>query len=383
MNIMQYLGRGYRHEVEETDCQDYADYYVPDKNSENQNIIMAVSDGCSSSKFAKEAAKSNVDAIIKYFKDHSLEEFLKNPYYEQQAIITKCCWDALANEAKNQNSDSVSDFSATLVFVVINKQQILIGHIGDGAVFCLDGKNSIINVSRPDNGSASYYTYFTSCNRPDFLHLTTLPRFGIKNIVLTTDGPGSLIERVGTYDILNPAVIELSKSVTTGEVTNCSQIADKLVDLTLTMIEHFDDWALIFFSQDGEQCDDKITVPVSMSDAVIEADKRRKEALSEWNSKENDNLECNVNNSETDEETVVNETIEENNSESSDVNEDIYEESDKEIDIIPPVEEFVEEIRLEEVEIIEKTSESEHFSEIKNQKASPFLKKIFNFLNWE
>lgn len=267
MNIIQYLGRGRLHEMKNMPCQDYADYYYPENSDTSENIVMALSDGCSASKYAEVASQTNVDAIIKLFKAVNLEEFLEQPYKHQKKIILKACFDELGNAAKKLKSKSTRDFCATLVFVVMDRERVLVGHIGDGAAYCFDSNHNLIYTSTPQNGEASNITYFTVNNNTDYLHLAVIPRYQVNNVFICSDGPYEMLKTYGEnqpYDALS----EIIKCLAENSITCCQDLASKVIQMSSTKYEHNDDWSILLFDAVQVQCDDKITQPISMYDEI-------------------------------------------------------------------------------------------------------------------
>lgn len=267
MNIIQFLGRGRLHEMKKMPCQDYADYYFSEDDAKSENIIMALSDGCSASKYAEVASRANVDAIIKLFKGVKLSDFLTQSYQEQREIILKACFDELKSEAKKLKCKSAREFCATLVFVVMDSQRTLVGHIGDGAAYCFDGNHNLIYTSTPQNGEESNITYFTVSKNIDYLHLAVIPRYQISNIMLCSDGPYEMLKTYGKnqpYDALS----EIVKCLDENSVTCCQDLASKVIQMSSTKYEHNDDWSILLFDAVQPQCDDKITQPISMYDEI-------------------------------------------------------------------------------------------------------------------
>lgn len=267
LNIIQYLGRGRLHEKKEIPCQDYADYYISDRKGDISNIIMAVSDGCSASKYADIAAFTNVNAVIKLFKKMGLDDFLANSYEKQKETILKTCITELSKEAKRLGSHNASDFCATLVFAVMDKEKVLIGHIGDGAAYCFDRNQDLIYASTPQNGEESNITYFTLNNDTNYLHLAVIPRYQIRNIMICSDGPYTMLKTYGE-DHPRDALTELIKCTVEDKIQNCQDLASKVIQMSSTKYEHNDDWSILILDTDQFQCDDKIVEPISMYDEI-------------------------------------------------------------------------------------------------------------------
>ena len=266
MNIIKYLGTGYSHEIKNKPCQDYANYYIPEKDSKTNNIVLALSDGCSSSEAAEHASVCNVSAIIDYFQTISLSDFLNNftPEKQKQELLNGCleyfaCAEEITGIVGRRN------YCATLVFAVISEQDdlVLIGHVGDGAAICFDKDNAIVYSSEPENGSASNKTFFTVENDPTHFYLSQISYHDVEQIMLCSDGMSGLIERYGNYH-QNEKLSEIARNVLNNEVDNCHKMANMLIQLTSGMGDHTDDWSVLFFNKHQEQCHDFFKYPVSM-----------------------------------------------------------------------------------------------------------------------
>ena len=260
MNIIQYLGRGIFHEEAGEGCQDYCDFYVPREDNKVQNTVLALSDGCSSSLYALEAAKANVEAVLEIFKKVSLKTFLKQSRQNQKIIIHKACLDHI-NEI--EQATDYSQCCATLVFVVMDEECILLGHIGDGAIFCMDAQDDFFFTSDPENGETLSHTHFTVEDDLTHTHLTILEKQDVKNILLCSDGPYKMFMKYGTPRRSN-AVKQISSWLSQEKIKNCTTLRESINALTTDLPEHGDDWSLLVAVPGGEQCDDFYEEPLSM-----------------------------------------------------------------------------------------------------------------------
>ena len=259
MNIIQYLGRGVYHEDNGIPCQDRARYlYAP-----NGNIILALSDGCSSARFAETAAEINVDTVIRLFSEMTLQDFLsRDP--TAGVIIDPILEEMKKKEPKHFKKDPY-DFSATLLFAVTDGSDILTGHIGDGNILCVNRDGAEAYYSEEENAGASDRTFFTvSDNAKAHLRLTRLRARNVRNILLYSDGPQKMLWYQGDKDIKN-AALALTKRVRRGEITDCAGLAEALAGMTSdSMYQLMDDWSMLILDADQAQCDDLRFDPVSM-----------------------------------------------------------------------------------------------------------------------
>ena len=266
MNIIRYLGRGVYHEDNGVPCQDRAKY----RYALNGNVILALSDGCSSAQFAEEAADANVDTVLRLFSDTSLREFLEKEKNAADVI------DPILAAMKKQNAKRFaadpSDFSATLLFAVNDGKDILLGHLGDGNILCVNKDGTSAFYSQEENAGAADRTFFTvSPDAKAHLRLTLVPAKDVRNIILYSDGPQKMLWYNGDKDIEN-AALSLTAELRSGKITNCRQLADTLTEMTSgAMYQLMDDWSMLILDTEQKQCNDLTFDPVSMKQRFMSA----------------------------------------------------------------------------------------------------------------
>lgn len=143
-------------------------------------FFCAISDGCGSSKYAKQAAEVVVEASIDFCygfvnKSKKIEFFKELPYILQLE---------LQNKSQILNLD-FCELKSTLVLFVLNikTKRYYIAHIGDGIVICGDQV-----LSYPENGFIKRFTYFA--NQKDVLKHFRVNTGILKNqcALISTDG---------------------------------------------------------------------------------------------------------------------------------------------------------------------------------------------------
>lgn len=143
-------------------------------------FFCAISDGCGSSKYAKQAAEVVVDVSIDFcydlvLKNNKIESLKELPYVLQLE---------LQNKSQILNLD-FNELKSTLVLFVLNlkTKRYYIAHIGDGIVICGDQV-----LSYPENGMTSQFTYFA--NQEDVLKHFRINTGILKNqsVLISTDG---------------------------------------------------------------------------------------------------------------------------------------------------------------------------------------------------
>ena len=143
-------------------------------------FFCAISDGCGSSKYAKQAAETVVEASTDFcydlvLKNNKIESLKELPYILQLE---------LQNKSQALNLD-FNELKSTLVLFVLNikTKRYYIAHIGDGIVICGDQV-----LSYPENGMTSQFTYFA--NQEDVLKHFRINTGILKNqsVLISTDG---------------------------------------------------------------------------------------------------------------------------------------------------------------------------------------------------
>lgn len=259
MNIMRYLGRGVYHEDNDVPCQDRAKY----RYAVNGNVILAISDGCSSAKYAEEAAETNVDTVLRLFSEMKLQAFLDAE--KNAADVIDPILSALEKKNAKRFAEEPSDFSATLLFAVTDGRDILLGHIGDGNILCVNKDGTTAFYSQEENAGAADRTFFTvSPDAKAHLRLTLVPAKDVRNIILYSDGPQKMLWYKGDKDI-EKAALALAADVKDGAIATCRQLADALSEMTSgAMYQLMDDWSMLILDTEQKQCSDLTFDPVSM-----------------------------------------------------------------------------------------------------------------------
>jgi serine/threonine protein phosphatase PrpC len=171
MEVYKFIRQGLSHKKRNIECQDCLSY----KYLEDGTLILGLSDGAGSAKYAKEASTSNVNAIIRFFSKNSVEDFIELEKEEQINQILSYCFNELSESAKAIGDLNVREYSATLLFTVIKENTIIYGHIGDGAIYAVDKEYKCCYFSEPENKDSSRKTYFTvSQNASEHLYIDVM-----------------------------------------------------------------------------------------------------------------------------------------------------------------------------------------------------------------
>ena len=265
--IVTLLGTGTYHEEDNGSCQDRLSAVFHKKS---RRTVLVVSDGCSSSAYAEEAAQWNVAIIQKLFSKFSVSQVVCAPRetltkcfqldtseLPKDATLGDCLTEVFRQEFLREKKRMENrlhhpiednDLLATIVFAVWENERLLIGHVGDGNAVCLDKKGRIVYRSEQENGGESNRTYFT--NRRDVrdhIHCMLVNPAKVERVVLFTDGLQSLFK--GETGTIEDGVRKL--------IGNKPIASDaKLLEifrgpLTEAKYYGFDDWSLVVANKDA------------------------------------------------------------------------------------------------------------------------------------
>ncbi len=343
MKFLKYLGQGLLHYKKNLPCQDH----IRTHTAENGNIILAVSDGCSSAEFAVEGSKINTQAVINIFTNTDIGSPDIGNINIKKCILDECfrLIDEDFSSKKETEPDKYSEdnsvypqYSATLLFAVINVEQnkAVIGHIGDGLIVCTDKEANIRYISDAENiNNQSNMTYFTtSFDADDHLKIDCIELEDIENVFLSTDGAYQMLLEHGFKTdrsleyYAGTIAAQITHMVSIGEIKTNSDFVSRLDMLCYYPLLRKDDWAIVIWNKSNEPVseneEDAELTPVIMMD--VERAKRTDSSEEADDEPESKSVE------ETDEKTVeeVNEDPVENIDEESveEVNEDPVENID-------------------------------------------------------
>jgi hypothetical protein len=144
-------GRG--HNKQNIPCQDRTF-----SSSYGEVSIIALADGAGSCKLshigAEMVTKKIAELLISNFDKLYLTDYIKIQHFLISNLIITL--DKYAIE----NKTNIKDLSSTLLFVAINNNNYIAGHLGDGVIGYKNTANEITVLSRPENGEYSNSTFF-------------------------------------------------------------------------------------------------------------------------------------------------------------------------------------------------------------------------------
>ncbi len=265
-NIFRFHSKGIYHSKNHTECQDRLMCKCTDDKA-----FMAISDGCSSSRFGGKAAESNVECISRLFSILDINDLnsknLSALYPNDKERLERSCEkpelllevplkrSLTELNCKDDSPFRASDYCATLLFAVKEKEQTLIGHIGDGYILCFDKNDDLIFISEPENGESSSHTFFTvNGSYEEHFRTAVIPSDNIASIVMFSDGPQSFFKTHGNGDVVEGVRNCIMAGIKDGTVNSNEDLKDRLVKYFIkTDYSHFsDDWSITVYTESAD-----------------------------------------------------------------------------------------------------------------------------------
>lgn len=246
MDVVGYLGQGILHEERGIPCQDALAYRSPD----GDRRLLVLSDGAGSAEYAKEGAWANVQGILGLFGTHTLESVMQLPEAEQHKLLLGACRSSLARA--HADFDAMPwEFSATLLFFVLEGSRWMAGHLGDGFLTVLDREGRAIVSSEPENKDESSQTYFTvSSDAAGHLRLYSGTDHAPAQVLMASDGPCAMFRT--RHRILQSAADELLGYVRGGEITSEDTLSQVLDQMNFYPFDRRDDWSVLIWSEGAD-----------------------------------------------------------------------------------------------------------------------------------
>lgn len=256
--VLQYLGRGIHHTQQNMSCQDF----ILARRLHSGLLVLALSDGAGSAQYAQLAARINCGAVVSFFGQLKTEaafgDFLALPEAEQAQRLLAHCRRAIGERMQRQRCEKVSAFSATLLFAVIGREKVLIGHLGDGGIYCAEGE--MLRFSPGENiDGLKNATYFTvSRSAAEHLRLTVLPREGLRGLLLTSDGTSGLFQG-------GRVPWKLLQYAAAGRLRTNRGLREALRQFVQVPMLRMDDWSVLLWTENPPDTEgEAVTEPVDM-----------------------------------------------------------------------------------------------------------------------
>ena len=206
--------QGFSHIDKNIPCQDSTSYKINKK----KQIIAALSDGAGSAELSHLGSKAFVEKVTS-----KLVKYLdKNQYdpinIKKQLIIeVNNIKSELINNCENSENNSISDFAATLLLIIIDNNKGVIFHVGDGsaAIYVQKSIEDAL-ISLPENGEYANETFFVTQELWEEKLRMTIFDFDYDSILLMSDGVTPMAMQKGCHKLfnnfVNPVVDYLRKN---------------------------------------------------------------------------------------------------------------------------------------------------------------------------
>lgn len=231
--------------------------------TKNGNMVMVLSDGAGSARFAEQAARENVDAVLEYFDAVPLSVFLLLEEEQQKKDILDACRNRLCRFGGKEYRDYPLEFSATLLFYVYDGKNFVTGQLGDGALFVFDRCCRCLVCTESENmNEEKQQVYFTSSPEADSfiqIHIFDVEKMPVDTVVMASDGACLMFENRGGGMAAETAK-EIVQYIRKGVVRSNTELADVLNQMAEVACERLDDWSVLVWSVSTEFEKEKLRV---------------------------------------------------------------------------------------------------------------------------
>lgn len=242
--LLSYYGWGIAHEQAGVPCQDAMVYC----KAENGSTILVISDGASEAKQARVASTLTVQTVAAFFERTTLDAFLNMPHQLAVQTLLEECIECLENASIEQGEPDLRQYSATLVFAVIDPERVLVGNLGDGCAVALDNRGNVLldSCGDPSKGRKNVPTFTISETAEQNLRLYVLDRTEtpVDYLVLTSDGPVDMLSNRSGGNLI-ATVRELWGYTTQNGMTSSEVFEDVLEQMAEVPLERMDDWSML------------------------------------------------------------------------------------------------------------------------------------------
>jgi hypothetical protein len=176
------------------------------KFSKNGVTSIVLCDGAGSKKYSSTGAKNTVKVTGRILTENFLN-FSKMLASGQRREVASHIINEVREELRTKRfakQFEIDEYASTLLFAATDKQNLIVGQLGDGGIVISDGQEKL--GFETIKGEFANQTCFTTSQRAltDF-QIKTLPILGLKGITLFSDGVASSIIANKT-NVIAPAV---------------------------------------------------------------------------------------------------------------------------------------------------------------------------------
>lgn len=159
-------------------CQDYVL-----GNEGTEGYCIALADGAGSIEKSQFSAEIVVKCVTKELSDNFYLWFAKDDEKISRDLVELC------NEKIHLSEYDVDADCTLLVIAISKKGDVIIGHIGDGAIFAIDNLSRSMVISEPENGNNPNETFFVShIDAENHLRIKKTTTADFKGFLMCSDG---------------------------------------------------------------------------------------------------------------------------------------------------------------------------------------------------
>ncbi len=172
--------RGRSHERRGALCEDVV------RTAGGPVAVAALADGAGSARHARRGAEVATIAVVDLLRARFVDLVAGGPRFARDAILSAV--DAAIDEEAARIGAALRDLASTLLFVAVDRDRFLAGHLGDGLIGVRRAGRAEL-LSAPANGEHANETVFVPTRSGDSdLRLYAGATTGVDGFVLLTDG---------------------------------------------------------------------------------------------------------------------------------------------------------------------------------------------------
>lgn len=242
MHAYTFLGLGIGHERCGVPCQDAVSLcQTPD------GVIAALSDGASAAAFGAEGARETVAAIQDILGQPMADVPLGDRVTPESLLHD--LRERLFERSRELECSDPAQLSATAMFAAVAGGSLLVGNLGDGALFVMDADGEVLlcagDVRQPgrkpafgiDSDALQHLRWRTFDLKADRIAL----------VLMTSDGCSEMLQNRGRGDPTE-TVRELFRYIRDGQLVSCEDLADALDQMAEVTAEREDDWSVVILN---------------------------------------------------------------------------------------------------------------------------------------
>jgi hypothetical protein len=177
-------------------CQDAQDYRLTSRGA----LLLALADGAGSATHSQEGAIAAVQSSLAVL-EHELEDVIPGSAEEWEGVVRAAFGEARASlfDLAMVSSESLRQFSTTLLLVAVMDGWLAMGQLGDGVVVTGEAEGALQVLTQPQRGEYANETYFLTQEEAGEQVQVVVTQQPVRRIAVLSDGLLRLALRLPAY----------------------------------------------------------------------------------------------------------------------------------------------------------------------------------------